>query len=118
MLDHGDPSRLTQRAAECAGAQSPLAFWTMHDLLFARQSQLWQAGEAGMADYAVELGLDRDAFSACMADPAILAKAERMDQARRDAGIRRRPSFDINGRLIEGALPLAGFEQAFADAGN
>lgn len=116
MLDHGDASRWSQRAAECAGAQDPLQFWTLHDLLFERQSQLLRAGEAGMVDFAAEIGLDTDAFRACMADPAISAKIERMDQARRNAGIRRRPSFHINGRLLEGAVPFAGFTQAFADA--
>ncbi len=116
MLDHGDASRWSQRAAECAGAQEPLAFWRMHDLLFARQNLLLRAGEAGMVDFAAEIGLDTETFRACMTDPAIAAKIERMDQARRDAGIRRRPSFHVNGRLLEGAVPFAGFVQAFAAA--
>jgi protein-disulfide isomerase len=117
MLDHGDASRLAHRAAECAGAQSPLAFWEMHDLLFERQGDVWSGNDQTMTDWAGELGLDTAGFAACMAGPEMANKVERLDQARREAGIRQRPSFDINGRLYAGALPLAGFQQALTDAG-
>lgn len=109
VLDHGDASRLAHHAAECAGSQAPLAFWQMHDLLFARQSQIWGANVDTMTQWAGELGLDTTAFAACMADDTLLQKVERLDQARRDAGIRQRPSFDLNGDIVAGALPYASF---------
>jgi protein-disulfide isomerase len=117
ILDHGEASQRAQIAAECAGAQSPAAFWQMHDLLFERQGDVWSADVALLSGWAGELGLVPATFEACMADPAIADKVVRMEQARRDAGIRQRPSFDINGKLYAGALPLPGFQQAIAAAG-
>lgn len=117
VLDHGDASRLAHRAVECAGAQDPLAFWRMHNLLFERQDALWQADAATVTAFAAEIGLGVDAFAACLDDATIVEKVERMDQARRDRGIRLRPSFEINERLIEGALPFPLFQQAFQETG-
>lgn len=117
VLDHGTASQVAHQAAECAGAQSPAAFWEMHDLLFARQSQLWNAGTILLSDWAAELGLDATAFATCMDDTTIAARVAQIDQSRRDAGIRLRPTFRVNDRLVEGALPYAQFEQLFADLG-
>ena len=116
MLDHGEASLLAHRTVECAGAQSPLGYWQMHDLLFERQGDLWQATPDLLSDWAAEIGLDRAALRACLDDPAITNKVTRMDEVRRAAGVRQRPSFDINGRLVEGALPFSGFEQVFGAA--
>jgi protein-disulfide isomerase len=115
MLDHGDTSRLAHRTAECAAAQDPSTFWIMHDLLFERQNEIWQAGPALMVNWAIEIGLDGSTMGACLDDPAIAGKVARLDQARRDAGIRARPSFDLNGRLIQGALPYEQFTLLFED---
>jgi len=117
VLDHGNASVLAHHAAECAGAQDAFAFWRLHDLLFERQDQLWQADVAALATLAGEIELDTAAFSTCMADPAIAEKVTRMDQARRDRGIRLRPSFDVNGQLVEGGIPYAAFQQVLAEAG-
>ena len=117
VLDHGEASHIAHRAAECAGSQSPLAFWQMHDLLFTRQAQIWAATPEVLAGWAAELKLDGAAMTACLADPAIATKVERIDQARRTAGIRLRPSFTLNETLIEGALPFAGFVQRLAEQG-
>ena len=93
-------------------------FWTMHDLLFERQDQIWRAGPELMISWATELGLNGDALATCLADPAIAAKIEQLDQARQQTGIRLRPSFDLNGRLIQGALPYPQLAAAFDDLLN
>ncbi len=116
VLDHGAASLLGSRAAECAGQQSALGFWQMHDLLFERQSQIWSANDETLVQWGSELGLDGDALRSCLADPAIADKVNRLDQARREQGVRLRPSFDLNGRLIEGALPYAQFTGLFDEA--
>ena len=36
-----------------------------------------------------------------------------MDQERRAAGIRLRPSFDVNGQIVQGAIPYDSFVQLF-----
>ncbi len=117
VLDHGNSSRLAHRAAECAGEQEPLAFWQMHDLLFARQAELWNTTPELLTGWAAELGLDAPAVATCLEDPTIAARVEAIDHVRRGQGIRLRPSFTINERLIEGAIPYGGFVQLFADFG-
>jgi len=116
VLDHGDSSSLAHRTAECAGAQSPLAFWQMHNLLFERQNEVWYSGEEVVMQLTDELGLDADAMRTCLDDPVINDKIVRLDQMRRDQGIRLRPSFDINGKVVEGAIQYAQFQQVFAEA--
>lgn len=114
VLDHGDRSLLAHKTAECAGQQSPLAFWQMHNLLFERQNELWNANAEQMAQLGSEVGLDSAVLRTCLDDPAISEKVTRIDQARRERAIRVRPSFDINGQLIEGAAPFATFQKVLA----
>jgi len=106
MVDLGSPSFAAATAIECAGAQDPLAFWYMRTMLYERQRELYSATPELLASWAEEMGLDAAAFAACQADPAIAAKIDRMNQERIDAGIRQRPSLDVNGRLYAGSLPL------------
>lgn len=112
MLDHRQ-SALAHQAVECAGQQSPLAFWRMHDTLFARQGELWNLQNATLVAFAGELGLETAAFESCLGDSSIADKIARMDQERRAAGIRLRPSFDVNGQIIQGAVPYDSFAQLF-----
>jgi protein-disulfide isomerase len=112
MLDHG-PSLVAHHAAECAGDQDPFQFWVMHDLLFERQNELWSNTSTVVTSMAAQLGLEADAFAACLADPAVAEKVTRLDQERRDAGVRLRPSFDLNGRMIPGAQPFTTFARLF-----
>ncbi len=108
------PSLTAAQAAECAGAQDPQAFWRMHRRLYERQSQLWSADQSTYEDLAQEIGLDGEAFERCMGDPAVADRIQELDRQRRDADIRVRPSFDINGRIYRGALPYNTLEQIFA----
>jgi protein-disulfide isomerase len=90
MLDHG-PTQKTYEAAECAGAQDPAAFWRIHDAdLYVEFAQ-----GAGVADL--------DQFRRCLDSGQYATKAIDLDRARSAAGIRLRPTFSIDGRLIPGA---------------
>ena len=112
VLDHGQSAQAHQ-AAECAGQQSPIAFWQMHDTLFERQGELWNLENATLVAFAGELGLDTASFESCLSDQSVIDKIARMDQERRAAGIRLRPSFDVNGQIIQGAIPYDSFAQLF-----
>lgn len=116
ILDLGPNSLLGSTAAECAGQQEPLAFWRMHDLLYERQPDLYAATAGTVAAWAGELGLDTAAFQACLDDPAVTAKVQRMDEQRRAAGVRLRPTFDVNGQRIEGAAPYAALAEILEGA--
>ncbi len=116
IIDLGPGSLSSQIAAQCAGQQAPLNFWRMHDALFENQSTIYGApANDYYAELANSLGMDGGALRACMEDPASEATVTRLDQARRDAGIRNRPSFDINGQIIAGGLPLAQFQQVIEE---
>ncbi|MQA91721.1 MAG: thioredoxin domain-containing protein [Gemmatimonas sp.] len=99
---NGDAAAL---AGECAGEQS--RFWPMHDLLFQHQSQWRRAGPADDVFYqfADSVGLDASRFDECYRENHPGARIERHNELARRAGVRGTPSFLVNGRQIEGALP-------------
>lgn len=71
-----DQAYRAAEVAECAGEQG--AFWAMHDLLFQRQQE-WNHAEDFLPllkGYATELGLNADAFSACLDEGQMRAKVE------------------------------------------
>ncbi|CAN5627956.1 hypothetical protein BH10CHL1_BH10CHL1_02550 [soil metagenome] len=111
VLDFGKPSLVASETAECAGQQSPLAFWKMHELLYQRQEQISTPNPDLMLQFAKEIGLDEATLKSCLADPAIAAKVERMGKARNDLGIRARPSFSINEKIYQGSLAYPTFAQ-------
>ena len=66
--------------------------------------------------YAVELGLSRDAFVACL-DAHRFATAVEADYAQgRSLGVRATPSFLVNGRPVIGAQPIEVFRTAIDEA--
>jgi len=93
-------------AAECADAQGK--YWAMHDKLFATQGA---HGEADMARYAAEVGLDVAEFTRCVADPANAAEVLEDLGAGVNAGVRGTPTFFVNGIRIEGAIPRETWEE-------
>jgi protein-disulfide isomerase len=98
-------------AARCAGAQG--RYWEYHDLLFLAQPDFSRDDLLG---YARRLGLDLDAFTQCT-DSARYQDAVLADQREgREAGVRATPTFFINGRKIEGALPIEAFREAVQQA--
>ena len=66
--------------------------------------------------YAVEVGLSRDSFVACL-DSHRFASAVEADLAQgRALGVRSTPSFLINGRPVIGAQPIEVFRTAIDEA--
>lgn len=99
------------RAAECAAEQD--AFWPMHDLLFQRQRE-WKESRRPATlfpGYAAALRLDQVRFATCYREDRGGARTERNNRLSLLLGIRATPSFLVNGRLVEGALPLEVFRQ-------
>ncbi|GAB4438068.1 MAG: thioredoxin domain-containing protein [Anaerolineae bacterium] len=107
MLDLGDNSLQAANAAECAGEQGQ--FWPMHDLLFERQREIFGGSDA-FAAFAAELGLDTAAFNSCVSEQRHAEAIQAQDEARRQTGIRTRPTFDINGQLVVGAVGFDAFK--------
>jgi predicted DsbA family dithiol-disulfide isomerase len=77
----------------------------MHDLLFER-------GPLGdYRAYAAELGLDGEAFDACLAEGRYVAKVEADTREALSLGATATPTFLINGRMAVGALPYSYFQE-------
>ena len=106
--------------AHCAGEQD--RYWDMHDLLFENQQDL---SMPALARYAGQIGLDMDAFDACLASGRHQAAIQQDTQDGAKASVRGTPSFvigksgadeTVTGRIVRGAQPLATFRQAIETA--
>jgi len=114
ILDFGSGSEMASQAAECAGEQG--RFWEMHLVLFQNQSRLFgfDTGPA-LRELAQQVGLDRAQFDTCLSSQRYLSKVRAQHEAAKAAGVRLRPTFDINGQRVQGALPFEQLRQ-FIDA--
>lgn len=108
----GPESGAAAQAAYCAGDQGK--FWQYHDTLFSN----WTGENVGdftddkLQGYAATLGLDQPLFKDCLSSGKYAAILEQDVKDARAAGVRATPSFLINGKLLEGALPFASFQEA------
>jgi protein-disulfide isomerase len=89
-------------AAQCAAEQQQ--FWPYHDRLFASASLQIQE----LKQYAQELGLQMEQFTACLDSNKYAQEVERDLQDGLNAGVNSTPSFFINGQPVSGA---AAYEQ-------
>ena len=97
-------------AAECAFEQGK--FWEYHDRLF----EVTAHDAAALRKYARDLKLDVGKFDDCVGSPAAAARVRRDVDDGIALGVQGTPAFFINGRMIEGAVPLAVFALAVQKA--
>lgn len=110
-LPFHDLARPAHEAARCAAEAGK--FWPYHDRLFQEQPA-FQREE--LVRYAVETGLERDAFTKCL-DERRFAAAVEADVAQAKAlGINGTPTFLINGRSLVGAHPIETFRSVIDEA--
>lgn len=100
----------TAIAAECAFEQD--RFWPYHDRLF----EATEFSEAALRRYARDLRLDLARFDDCTRSPAARARVQQDVRDGIAAGIQGTPAFFVNGRPIEGAVPLEIFALAVQQA--
>lgn len=102
------------RAAECAGEQDE--FWRMHDRLFQGQRE-WKSSsgvESLFESYARELELDVALFVSCYRENRPSDRLALQNYVADALRVRATPTFFINGRLLEGALPVDMFREILA----
>lgn len=89
-------------SARCAGEQGK--FWDMHDALFGNQEE-WSAAsnpvESHFPKYAEEIGLDVDAFSACVNGNIYSEQIAQAYQSSVMAGINQTPTFVVDGTKVD-----------------
>ncbi len=92
-------------ASLCANDQN--MYWEYHEKLFSSET----LDEVTYIQYATDLGLDVDKFTACLSDGSHDEFiAEDMAFAL-DLGVQSTPTFFVNGLAIVGAQPLSSFQQ-------
>jgi protein-disulfide isomerase len=103
-------ARLAAEAALCASDQAK--YWEARDWMFSHQGGV--TADALKA-WSKEAGLDADAFAKCI-DGNAHAKDVEADMATAEAAATSStPTFFINGRLLQGALPVAQFREVIDD---
>jgi len=88
------------RAAEagfCAHDQG--AFWAYHEILYANAPRF---SDQELIGYAVEIGLDSQAFTACLESGEHRGSVERERSAALEQGLRSVPSFMVNDQRLIG----------------
>ena len=104
-------ARQAAEAARCAGAEG--RYWSYHDRLFAEQPRFT---EDRLIQYAVDVGLERQAFARCLAERRFARAVDADLTQARALGIASTPTFLINGRVLVGAHPLETFRSAVDNA--
>jgi protein-disulfide isomerase len=97
-------------AARCAGEQGK--FWEYHDLLFAGQDRLDQAG---LMDKARTLKLDDRQFESCLSSDKYKGLVQQDVQEGMRAGVLGTPAFFINGVFLSGLVPQSTFESVIQE---
>jgi thiol-disulfide isomerase/thioredoxin len=104
-------------AAACAAEQSGSVFWAAHMALFRTQPQ-WRSGDprAAFRRTVADAGGDPEAFAACYGAGSPAGKLDRAKQIAAAAGVSATPTFFVNGRRVQGAVPLAEFRRILEQA--
>lgn len=107
---------LAARAGRCANEQNQ--FWTYHDVLFSRQGEWSEAGDAAnrFIGYAQQAGLDRGAFAQCLRSDRYQKEVSESYQLGTTFGVSGTPTIFVNGRRIETPRSRAEWEQVIREA--
>jgi protein-disulfide isomerase len=109
---HGEACIVAAVASECAAEQN--AFWDYHDMLFLNNKNITFNTE-NLKRFAQELGLDTEAFDACLDSEKYINKvAADYDEADR-RGATGTPTFFVGQTMVEGAKPYSAFKTAIED---
>jgi protein-disulfide isomerase len=98
-------------AASCAGEQD--AYWEYHDALLSGQ---YSMGRSTFELYATNLGLDLEAFTACLDDTRYDTEIQADYNYAASIGVSSTPTFIINGKALIGAQPIEYFTAAVEEA--
>lgn len=109
-LDFHKNATYAHRTGICIYKQSPDKYWTYFDTLFARQltDRSAIAGQK-VKQLAASVGANMQSLTACIDDPATQEQITSEMKMGSEAGVSGTPAFFINGRFINGAVPLGEF---------
>jgi protein-disulfide isomerase len=110
-LPSHDRARPAAEAARCAAIMG--RFWQYHDALYEAQPAF---SPEALLGYGVKVGLDRDAFRACVDGQRGRDAVERDVAEGRAFGVTSTPTFFVNGRRFVGLHAIDTFREAIKDA--
>ncbi len=102
-----DNSTMLAQASLCANDQNK--FWQLHDRLFMSQGSM-----SNLDDFkalALKAGLNWTALSTCISSEKYRNQVMGDMSDALDAGVKGTPTFFVNGTKLEGAVPLANWEE-------
>lgn len=113
---------MAQQAAEagaCIWHLKPDSFWSFHDRAYQNQALL---SADSLLQWSVQAGADENTVHACLTNGTYTNEVKEDLATGINAGVRGTPTFFLNGRKIEGVLPLDTWkrliDQAIADAAS
>ncbi len=116
-LDQSHPhARIAAHVAACADDQG--RYWDAHEVIYQGQPT-WsrERNAAGtFRSYAQQIGLDIDAYDACMQDARYAGRIEASRQEGVRVGVNSTPSFVMNGRLYRAGVMNYDFLKALTDS--
>ena len=85
-------------------------FWEYHDALFEEEN--WRQFDAeSLKRVGSELGLDTELFNECIDSGRTVELVQQDSGFARQLGVSSTPTFAVNGRPIQGALPFEQFQR-------
>jgi protein-disulfide isomerase len=100
-------AHISAEAARCAGEQGKV--WEFQDVLYGADGEL---NKEKLVDLAAGAGLDKQAFSACLASGKYVQGVDKDIRDGRQVGVDRTPCFFINGKMVTGSLAPEVFRSA------
>ena len=104
----GEDSLWADAASECAAEQDQ--FWAYHDLLFEKGEIQGAYSKENLKQYAIDMNLDSEQFDECLDSGRAEAIVEQDNSFARQLGVGSTPTFSLNGRALQGALPFETFQ--------
>jgi protein-disulfide isomerase len=107
----GSESRRAAEASECAREQDE--FWNYHALVFANQQGEGQGAfsDRRLKAFAETLGLDTDAFNACLDSGRYAGEVRADEQLGRSLGVSGTPTVFVNGQRVQNPLDFGEFQR-------
>jgi protein-disulfide isomerase len=109
---HGEEAEIAAGAAECAGEQN--AFWQYHDTLFLNNERVTFNSE-NLKRFAQGLGLDTEAFNACLDSKKYVDKLAADAAEARRRGVSSTPTFFVGQTKVEGVKSYSEFKKTIDD---
>lgn len=105
-------------AARCAGEQSEIYFWKIHDRLYSGQGAIMPED---LPRIAANIGLDMEKFKKCLEQQEPLDKIKADLREAEKLGVSGTPTIFINGHMVPGNMPapiILKIVQEFLESGS